>query len=140
LNQIAEGEGIKLLWRGTPIWVIRRSSHVISQLSTLSSDLKDPDSSNAEQPLYIRGASRSVRADIMVLTAICTHLGCVPDLKSVGDSALGATILSGFVCPCHGSRFDAAGRVLKGSPAPANLAIPPHHFMGDSVLVIGVDS
>jgi ubiquinol-cytochrome c reductase iron-sulfur subunit len=140
VTKIADGEGVKLLWRGTPIWIVRRSAAVVAQLANLSDELKDPDTADSEQPVYVSNPTRSRRADIMVLTAICTHLGCIPELRAADDAALGAGMLSGFVCPCHGSRFDAAGRVLKGSPASINLAIPPHYFMSDAVLVVGVES
>ena len=139
VTKIEVGEGVKILWRGTPIWIVRRSAAVIAQLASLSGELKDPDTAASEQPAYVSNGTRSRRADIMVLTAICTHLGCIPELRSADDAALGAGMLSGFVCPCHGSRFDAAGRVLKGSPASTNLAIPPHYFVNDGVLVVGVE-
>lgn len=139
VTKIADSEGVKVLWRGTPIWIVRRSAAVVAQLASLSSELKDPDTTASEQPVYVNNPTRSRRADIMVLTAICTHLGCIPELRSADGAALGAGILSGFLCPCHGSRFDAAGRVLKGSPASINLAIPPHYFMNDGVLVVGME-
>lgn len=139
VTKIAEGEGIKLMWRGTPIWVIRRSALVVDQLEELSGELKDPQSAESEQPGYALNTIRSRRADILVLTGICTHLGCIPDLKSADAAVLGGRMLSGFVCPCHGSRFDAAGRVLKGSPAPTNLAVPPYYFDSESILIIGAE-
>jgi ubiquinol-cytochrome c reductase iron-sulfur subunit len=140
LSKISEGEGIKLLWRGTPMWVIRRSSIVVTQLASLSDRLKDPESLESEQPSYVDRTTRARREDVLVLTAVCTHLACIPDLKGAGDTNLGADINSGFVCPCHNSRFDAAGRVLKGSPAPINLPVPPHYFESDSSLIIGLDA
>ena len=139
VSKLADGEGVKILWRGTPIWIVRRSAAVTAQLASLSGELKDPDTAGSEQPVYVSNGTRSRRADIMVLTAVCTHLGCIPELKSADDATLGAGMLSGFVCPCHGSRFDAAGRVLKGSPASINLAIPPHYFVSDAVLVVGAE-
>ena len=139
VTKIADGEGVKILWRGTPIWIVRRSAGVIAQLASLRDELKDPDTAASEQPAYVSNPTRSRRADIMVLTAVCTHLGCIPELRSADDAALGAGMLSGFVCPCHGSRFDAAGRVLKGSPASINLAIPPHYFLNEGVLVVGAE-
>jgi ubiquinol-cytochrome c reductase iron-sulfur subunit len=140
LSKIFDGEGIKLLWRGTPMWVIRRSNLVVTQLASLSDRLKDPESLESEQPSYVDHITRARRADVLVLTAVCTHLACIPDLKGAGDTNLGVDINSGFVCPCHNSRFDAAGRVLKGSPAPINLPVPPHYFESDSSLVIGLDA
>jgi ubiquinol-cytochrome c reductase iron-sulfur subunit len=140
LTKIDIGEGIKFLWRGTPMWVIRRSDEVVAQLKNLRDQLKDPDSLAADQPSYVDRTLRTRRDDVMVLTAVCTHLGCIPDLKGSGDENLGDNLFSGFVCPCHNSRFDAAGRVLKGSPAPTNLPVPPYYFESDASLVIGVDS
>jgi ubiquinol-cytochrome c reductase iron-sulfur subunit len=140
LSKIAMGEGIKLLWRGTPMWVIRRSDMVVAQLASLNDRLKDPKSLLSEQPSYVDRTMRARRDDVLVLTAVCTHLACIPDLKGAGDTNLGADINSGFVCPCHNSRFDAAGRVLKGSPAPINLPVPPHYFESDSMLIIGLDA
>lgn len=139
VTKLADGEGVKILWRGTPVWIVRRSAAVTAQLASLSDELKDPETAGSEQPVYVSNPTRSRRADIMVLTAVCTHLGCIPELKSANDAVLGAGMLSGFICPCHGSRFDAAGRVLKGSPASINLAIPPHYFMNDAVLVVGAE-
>jgi ubiquinol-cytochrome c reductase iron-sulfur subunit len=140
LSKISTGEGIKLLWRGTPMWVIRRSEAVVAQLASLSDRLKDPESLLSDQPSYVDRGTRARRNDVLVLTAVCTHLACIPDLKGVGDTNLGVDMQSGFVCPCHNSRFDAAGRVLKGSPAPINLPVPPYFFENDSTLIIGLDA
>jgi ubiquinol-cytochrome c reductase iron-sulfur subunit len=139
LTKIGVGEGIKLLWRGTPMWVIRRDATMIAQLDSLRSKLKDPDLLESEQPQYANNPMRARRADIMVLTAVCTHLGCIPELKGVGDSDLGADLNGGFFCACHGSRYDGAGRVLKGSPAPTNLPVPLYYFENDASLIIGID-
>jgi ubiquinol-cytochrome c reductase iron-sulfur subunit len=140
VTKLAEGEGIKILWRGMPMWIIRRSATVVSDLERHRDALKDPDSLESEQPEYAKNGLRSRRTDVLVLTAICTHLSCIPELKSKASGELDAGFESGFVCPCHGSRFDAAGRVLMGSPAPANLPIPKYHFANDATLVIGVDA
>jgi ubiquinol-cytochrome c reductase iron-sulfur subunit len=106
----------------------------------LSDRLKDPESLESEQPSYVDRITRARREDVLVLTAVCTHFACIPDLKGAGDPNLGVDINSGFVCPCHNSRYDAAGRVLKGSPAPINLPVPPHYFENDSSLIIGLDA
>jgi ubiquinol-cytochrome c reductase iron-sulfur subunit len=139
VSKLSPGEGLKLLWRGTPMWVIRRSAEAVAQLDSLRSQLKDPDSLASEQPAYAQNAMRSRSADVLVLTAICTHLGCVPELKSRGDGDLAPGLESGFFCACHGSRFDAAGRVLKGSPATVNLPVPAHYLEGDNTLIVGLD-
>jgi len=140
LTKISPGEGIKLLWRGTPIWVIRRPAAMVEQFASLRDKLKDPDSLESEQPTYANNPLRARRADVMVLTAVCTHLQCIPDLKAAGDAELGNDLNGGFFCACHGSRYDAAGRVMKGSPAPTNLPVPAYYFENDTALVIGVDA
>lgn len=137
LSKIEEGAGVKLLWRGTPMWVVRRSSEIVAGLNRHRVALKDPDSLNSEQPLYARNELRSRRADVMVLTAICTHLGCLPEFKRSGDAELGNDVEGGFFCACHGSRYDAAGRVLNGSPAPSNLPVPEYYFRDEGTLIVG---
>src|SRR5262245_52859808 len=140
LTKIGEGEGLKLLWRGSPMWVVRRSAAALAKLQSQRGLLKDPDSIESSQPTYANNAYRSARPDVLVLTAICTHLGCVPELKTSADDGLGADLDAGFYCPCHGSRFDLAGRVVKGSPAPYNLPVPVYHLADERTLVIGSDS
>ncbi len=140
LTKLSEGEGLKLLWRGLPMWVVRRTQPSIQQLPSLQDRLKDPDSLDSEQPAYAKNELRSRRADIVVLTAVCTHLSCVPELKAKGSDEIDAGLESGFFCPCHGSRFDTAGRVLKGSPASTNLAVPAYYFENETTLVIGADA
>ncbi|HYM35908.1 MAG TPA: ubiquinol-cytochrome c reductase iron-sulfur subunit [Steroidobacteraceae bacterium] len=139
LTKIQMGEGIKFLWRGSPMWVIRRDPASIAQLDGLRNRLKDPDSLASQQPNYAKNSIRARRADVMVFTAVCTHFGCIPELKHASDGELDADLHSGFVCPCHGSRFDAAGRVIKGSPASDNLPVPSYYFESDDMLVIGAD-
>jgi ubiquinol-cytochrome c reductase iron-sulfur subunit len=140
LTKLGEGEGLKLLWRGSPMWVVRRSTAAMAKLQNQRDVLKDPDSIESSQPAFANNAYRSARPDVLVLTAICTHLGCVPELKTSSDDALGADFDAGFVCPCHGSRFDLAGRVAKGSPAPTNLPVPAYHLADERTLVIGSES
>ena len=140
LTKLGEGEGLKLLWRGSPMWVVRRSAAAVAKLQSQRDLLKDPDSIESTQPAYAKNAYRSARPDVLVLTAICTHLGCVPELKTSSDAGLGADLDAGFACPCHGSRFDLAGRVLKGSPAPTNLPVPVYHLADENTLVIGSES
>jgi ubiquinol-cytochrome c reductase iron-sulfur subunit len=140
LTKLGEGEGLKLLWRGSPMWVVRRSAAAVAKLQSQRDLLKDPDSIESSQPASANNAHRLARPDVLVLTAICTHLGCVPELKTSCDDALGADLDAGFYCPCHGSRFDLAGRVVKGSPAPTNLPVPAYHLADESTLVIGSES
>ena len=140
VSKLSPGEGVKFLWRGTPMWVIRRSAETVAQFDSLAARLKDPDSLESEQPDYAKNAMRARSADILVMSAICTHLGCIPELKPKGDGDLAPGLEGGFFCPCHGSQFDSAGRVLKGSPATKNLPIPEYYFANDATLVIGVSS
>jgi ubiquinol-cytochrome c reductase iron-sulfur subunit len=140
LTKLAEGEGLKLLWRGTPMWVVRRRAESLADLDANIDRLKDPDSAASIQPEYAHNAYRSARPDVVVLTAICTHLGCLPEFKASADAQLGPDLNTGFYCPCHGSRFDLAGRVTKGSPAPTNLPVPAYHLADANTLVIGTDS
>ena len=140
LTKLGEGEGLKLLWRGSPMWVVRRSAAALAKLQNQRNLLKDPDSIESTQPAYANNAYRSARPDVLVLTAICTHLGCIPELKTSTDERLGADLDAGFYCPCHGSRFDLAGRVVKGSPAPTNLPVPAYHLADERTLVIGSES
>lgn len=140
VSKLSLGEGVKILWRGMPMWVIRRSEAALSQLSALHDRLKDPESLESKQPDYARNDIRARRSDVMVLTAVCTHLQCIPELKGRDSGLLDADLEGGFFCACHGSRFDVAGRVLKGSPAPINLPVPEHYFADNNTLVIGLDS
>ena len=140
LTRLADGEGITFLWRGTPIWVVRRGSDVVAKLRQQRDVLKDPDSTESVQPDFARNDLRSRRDDVLVLSALCTHLQCIPALKSAGDPELGNMLQNGFVCPCHGSRFDLAGRVFMGVPAPLNLPVPPYRYINDSTILIGSDT
>jgi ubiquinol-cytochrome c reductase iron-sulfur subunit len=128
-------------WRGKPVWVFRRSEEMVAQLGKHDGLLADPQSETQQQPDYCRNATRSIRPEYFIATGICTHLGCSPTLRTdIGAAELGADWPGGFFCPCHGSKFDLAGRVFKGVPAPTNLEIPPHRYDGDARLVIGEDN
>ena len=130
-------------WRGKPVWVLRRDDVAIEELSELDEELKDPLSEVQQQPFYARNEYRSQRAEYLIVLGICTHLGCSPVYarKDEGEThQLGADWQGGFFCPCHGSRFDLAGRVFKGVPAPSNLIVPPHQYLSDSRILIGDDS
>jgi ubiquinol-cytochrome c reductase iron-sulfur subunit len=140
LSKIERGAGLKLLWRGTPMWGVKRTSTISESLPQVTGLLKDPDSLESIQPAYAQNAMRARRADILVITAVCTHLSCLPEFRSMPDTDLGPGLDSGFFCACHGSRYDSAGRVLKGSPAPTNLPVPSYYFTNESTLVIGADS
>ncbi len=127
-------------WRGKPVFVLERTPSMLEALSGYDDLLTDPASPRSEQPNYAKNTSRSIKAEVLVLIGVCTHLGCIPTFRPTpGDAELGASCPGGFYCPCHGSKFDLAGRVFKNVPAPTNLVVPPYHFTSDSTLTIGVD-
>jgi ubiquinol-cytochrome c reductase iron-sulfur subunit len=127
-------------WRDKPIFVVKRTDAMLAALNDKKSRLADPDSLEEQQPTYARNDSRSLRPDVLVLVGICTHLGCSPKFKpEVIPQDFDSEWMGGFYCPCHGSKFDMAGRVYSGVPAPSNMEVPPYYYEGDSVLVIGVD-
>lgn len=136
--KIDEGQKVTLEWRGKPVFVIRRSKVNLDTLNVLAEKLRDPESNVIQQPYYAKNFYRSIKPEIFVVIGICTHLGCVP-LYKPKKGEVDNTWLGGFFCPCHGSRFDFAGRVFKGVPAPTNLVIPPHKYLNDNVLRIGED-
>lgn len=133
---IEEGQRVTLEWRGQPIFVVKRSKENVDNLSKLSDKLRDPLSNEPQQPSYVKNIHRSIKEDIFVVVGICTHLGCVP-LYKPKKGEVDSSWIGGFFCPCHGSRFDLAGRVFKGVPAPCNLLIPPHKYLDDKILRIG---
>ncbi|TQV72850.1 ubiquinol-cytochrome c reductase iron-sulfur subunit [Aliikangiella marina] len=135
LSKLEVGQMVKVEYRGKPVFVVKRSDSVVESLKNTKIDLKDPKSENPDQqPEYVDGEIRSIRPDIMVLVAICTHLGCVPQHKKVTEVDWGG----GFFCPCHGSQFDLAGRVFSGVPASKNLEVPPYSYLSDDRIIIGV--
>jgi ubiquinol-cytochrome c reductase iron-sulfur subunit len=139
LSRIAPGELAVFEWRGKPVWVLRRTPEMIASLKSDAPRLSDPNSKASEQPKYAENEYRSVRPDLLVLIGVCTHLGCSPQEKPAEAKAeMGADWPGGFYCPCHGSKFDFAGRVFNGSPAPVNLVVPPY-TVADNKVVIGED-
>jgi ubiquinol-cytochrome c reductase iron-sulfur subunit len=127
-------------WRGKPVWVIRRSKEMIDSLKAVVPNLTDPQSKASEQPQYAENEFRSIKPEIMVMEGVCTHLGCSPQLKPAeAKGEMGADWVGGFYCPCHGSKFDFAGRVFRGAPAPTNLPVPPYTFVSDGQILIGED-
>jgi ubiquinol-cytochrome c reductase iron-sulfur subunit len=127
-------------WRGKPVWVIRRTPEMIESLKAVVPNLTDPQSKASQQPSYAENEHRSQKPELMVMEGVCTHLGCSPQLKPAdAKGEMGADWVGGFYCPCHGSKFDYAGRVFRGAPAPTNLPVPPYTFVSDSTLVIGED-
>ena len=142
LRPIGFGELATVEWRDKPVWVLRRTPEMLAALRTHDALLADPRSSRtAQQPDYAHNEFRSIKPDIVVLVGICTHLGCTPTFRpQPGAADLGSAWPGGFYCPCHGSRFDLAGRVFKNVPAPSNLEVPPHRYRSDSTLLVGEES
>ena len=126
---------------GKPVWILRRTGEMLKDISSLNDKVSDPTSDNSAQPDYAKNEFRAREDEFLVVIGICTHLGCSPNfvMKEEGDS-IDADWKGGFFCPCHGSRFDLAGRVFKGVPAPSNLVIPPYKFISSTRLLIGDDS
>jgi ubiquinol-cytochrome c reductase iron-sulfur subunit len=140
LSRLAPGELSIIEWRGKPVWVIRRTKEMLDSLKAAEPRLTDPASKSSEQPKYAQNEYRSAKPELMVMEGVCTHLGCSPQLKAADAKAeMGSDWAGGFYCPCHGSKFDYAGRVFRGAPAPTNLKVPPYTFVSDGTLVIGED-
>jgi ubiquinol-cytochrome c reductase iron-sulfur subunit len=136
--RLEDGQMITVQWRGKPIYVLRRPQSLLDRLESIVPQLLDPESTAAQQPDYASNRYRAIRPEILVLVGICTHLGCAPLYRpDVAPADLGPDWQGGFFCPCHGSKFDLAGRVYRGVPAPLNLAVPPHRYRSESLLVIG---
>jgi ubiquinol-cytochrome c reductase iron-sulfur subunit len=144
ISALQEGQRLIFEWRGQPIWIVKRSKAILEALPTLDGNLRDPKSQNADQqPAYIQSSSpelRSIKPEISVLVGLCTHLGCSPEMVAeIRPAPFDAEWKGGYFCPCHKSKFDMAGRVYEGVPAPTNLVVPPHHYQDDNTIVIGVD-
>lgn len=140
LKAIKPGELLTVEWRGKPVWVLRRTAEMTEALRAHDDLLSDPRSTRKQQPGYARNDLRSIKPEFGVLVAVCTHLGCIPSFRpQPGAADIGEAWPGGFFCPCHGSKFDLAGRVFKNMPAPSNLEVPPHHYLNESKLLIGVD-
>lgn len=140
ISGIAPGEMQVFEWRGKPVWVMRRTKEMLDSIRKSDDKVTDPKSEVPEQPDYAKNENRSIKPEVLVLVGICTHLGCSPQTKGVDAKAeMGADWPGGFLCPCHGSKFDLAGRVYKGAPAPKNLEVPEHMFLSDTRIVIGQD-
>ena len=126
-------------WRGQPVWILNRSDAMIKKLDN-NKELADPDLKViSQQPKYCQNKTRSIKSNLLVVVGICTHLGCAPSPKLSPKGDMGSEWEGGFFCPCHGSKFDLAGRVFKGSPAPTNLVVPPHKYINENTVLIGED-
>ena len=140
ISKLDEGRLLTVEWRGKPVWVVKRSNKTLEDLKTLDGSLSDSASEKDQQPEYAKNAARSRKPEVLVLVGICTHLGCSPTFRpDLAAADLGADWKGGFFCPCHGSKFDLAGRVYSGVPAPTNLEVPPHYYVSDNVILIGKD-
>ncbi len=138
-SNLEPGAMLTVKWRGKPVYVLHRTAKALASLAPLNAAVRDPASEEDQQPLYAQNQHRSIRPELLVLVGLCTHLGCAPRHVQQGDSQLGDAWAGGFFCPCHGSRFDYAGRVFAGVPAPKNLAVPPYRYLDGNRIQIGVD-
>lgn len=139
VSRLAPGELGIFEWRGQPVWVMRRTPNMLKDIKKDDAVVVDPNSEVPQQPDYAKNEFRSIKPDVMVLVGICTHLGCSPTPKLKPGADMGPEWQGGFYCPCHGSKFDLAGRVYKGAPAPTNLVVPPYQYLSDSTILIGED-
>ena len=150
VSKLAPGEKMVVKWRGKPVWILRRTPEMLAALGTIDDKLSDPKSEKSDQPSYTMPEKtesedkkkRAIKEEFLVVIGICTHLGCSPSDKLKPGNAEGMLEdwVGGFLCPCHGSLFDLAGRVFKNQPAPTNLDIPPHRYLSDTAILIGEDS
>jgi len=144
ISALKPGEKLTVEWRGKPVWIIKRTPEQLAELPKLDGQLADPKSERKPSeltPAYARNEARSIKPEIFVGVGICSHLGCSPSDKfqTGAQPSLPDDWKGGFLCPCHGSTFDMAGRVFKNKPAPDNLEVPPHMYLSDTRLVIGED-
>lgn len=140
ISKLEPGNMMIVEWRGKPVWILNRTPEMLAALKKAEPMLADPSSEKQQQPAYATNETRSRRPEMLVAVGICTHLGCSPSQAfTQGDPAISADWPGGFLCPCHGSTFDFAGRVFKNKPAPTNLEVPPHQYLSDARLIIGID-
>ncbi len=141
ISKLEPGQRINVEWRGRPVWIVRRTEDMLARLSELEGVLRDPNSEvETQQPTYAQNPHRSIKPEILVVIGICTHLGCSPVYRpEVGAADLGGDWPGGFFCPCHGSKFDMAGRVFSGVPAPTNLEVPPYYYIDENTILVGED-
>jgi ubiquinol-cytochrome c reductase iron-sulfur subunit len=138
ISKIEPGQKINVEWRGKVCWIVNRTPAMLATLPKMDARLADPNSLQDQQPAYCKNEQRSIKPEFWIAVGICTHLGCSPTYRpEIGPADLGADWLGGFFCPCHQSKFDLAGRVFRGMPAPLNLVVPPHKYASDTKVVIG---
>jgi ubiquinol-cytochrome c reductase iron-sulfur subunit len=142
ISKLEDGQRLIVEWRGNPVWVVKRTPQNLTDLASLNGQLRDPTSEVPQQPAYAKNEPRSIKPEYLVVVGICTHLGCSPSYVTADDPSakgLRPEWKGGFFCPCHGSFFDLAGRVFQGVPAPTNLVVPPHKYLSDTRIIVGVD-
>lgn len=140
ISKIEPGQQMVAEWRGQPVFIVRRTEEILANLTKIEGSVADPESAASVQPAYVDKKTRAIKPELLVLVGLCTHLGCSPSFRpEVAPADLGPDWVGGYFCPCHGSRYDMAGRVYKAQPAPLNLPVPPHSYETDDVIVIGVD-
>lgn len=138
LGKVEPGAMVTVEWRGQPVYILRRTPEVLETIVASEELLSDPASERPQQPEYAKNEYRSIKEEYLILVGVCTHLGCAPKFRPEAGTVT-PDWLGGFFCPCHGSKFDLAGRVYKGVPAPSNLVVPPHQYLTDTVVLIGED-
>lgn len=141
ISAIEPGQLIRVMWRSKPVWIVRRTPEILAELAKHEDKLRDPDSENEQQPAFAKNQWRSMKEEYLILVGICTHLGCSPQhMKDGAFEEYVEGVPDGFFCPCHGSKFDMAGRVFQNVPAPLNLVVPPYQFVNDTTVIIGSEA
>lgn len=141
ISKVEPGQLIRVIWRSKPVWVVRRTPELLASLANHEDQLKDPDSEQEQQPSFAQNRYRSLKEEYLILVGICTHLGCSPQhLKDGAFEQYAEGVAEGFFCPCHGSKFDMAGRVFQSVPAGLNLVVPPYQFVDDNTVIIGSEA
>jgi len=140
ISKLEEGQLIRVQWRGKPVWILKRNQEMLTALPGLDDKLRDPASVDPQQPEYAQNGTRSIKPEVLIAVGICTHLGCSPSfVPEALPQPYDPDWKGGFFCPCHGSKFDLAGRVYNGVPAPLNLEVPPHAYISETLVLIGDD-
>ena len=139
ISKVEPGQLIRVEWRGKPVWIVRRNKDIMDELQKHDNQLRDPNSEEDQQPAYAKNPGRSIKPEFFIAVGICTHLGCSPTYEHDKFEQYVQGVRSGFFCACHGSTYDMAGRVFQGVPAPLNLVVPPHHYVDNTTVLIGLD-
>ncbi|WP_017444287.1 ubiquinol-cytochrome c reductase iron-sulfur subunit [Gayadomonas joobiniege] len=140
ISKIQPGQMLRVEWRGKPVWIVKRTQAMLDELANHEDQLRDSESEVEQQPEYAKNRYRSIEPEIFVAVGICTHLGCSPQYLPDSFSGQIQGVASGFMCPCHGSKFDMSGRVFQSVPAPTNLVVPPHKYLDEKTILVGDDS